>query len=66
MAYGLNPRLFVENGPALQASGVLARSSTNAFRAWRKLSPDGRLALVDKALARPANDNLADGYPAAL
>ena len=66
MAYGLNPQMFVENGPTIQAAGALARSSTMAFRAWRGLSEDGRLELVDKALSKPANDDLVDGLPIAL
>lgn len=61
MAYGLSPRLFVENGPAIHAAAVRSRSS-----AWRSLDPERRLALVSRALARPANENLADGYPVAL
>jgi hypothetical protein len=65
MAYGLNPRLFVENGPAIQAAGALAHSSSNAFRAWQRFDADRRLALVEKALEVPANDD-CDGYPLAL
>ena len=67
MAYGLNPQLFVENGPTIQAANALARSSAAAFRAWRSLSEDGRLQLVDMALSKPANDDdLVDGLPIAL
>ena len=64
MAYGLSPRLFVENGPAVTAAKVHARSSSDAFRAWSGLDPERRLALVERALARPAND--IDGLPVAL
>ena len=60
MAYGLNERLFVENGPAIQAAGVRARRTA----AWRALGNERRLALIDEALARPAND--IDGLPVAL
>ena len=65
MSYGLNPRLFVENGPAIHAAGALARSSSMAFRAWRGLDGERRLAAVEQAL-RPANDDGPDGYPLAL
>ena len=65
MTYGLNPQLFVEHGPTVQAAAVLARSSGTAFRAWKGLSRQARLELVEKALAAPAND-LIDEYPIAL
>ena len=65
MTYGLNPQLFVEHGPAVQAAGALARSSSTAFRAWKRLNEQARLALVETALAAPAND-LIDEYPIAL
>jgi hypothetical protein len=65
MTYGLNPRLFVENGPAVEARRASTRSSTAGFRAWRSLSENGRIALVDRALQAPAND-LIDAYPIAL
>ena len=64
MTYRLNPRLFVENGPTLLAAEAHARSSIDAFRAWSALNPDRRLALVESALRRPAND--IDGLPVAL
>ena len=57
MAYGLNPRLFVENGPAIQAAAAHARSSSDAYRAWAGLDADLRLALVEKALRPAANDS---------
>jgi hypothetical protein len=56
MAYGLSSRLFIENGPAVQAAGALGRSSAPAFRAWRKLDVERRLQLVDAALLPPSND----------
>lgn len=62
MAYGLNDRLFIENGPALHAAGVLARRRS----IWRALDAERRLALVNGALSRPANENLIDGLPVAL
>jgi len=64
MAYGLNPGLFLENGPAVQAANARAAHPASRFASWRKLSSDRRLALVDQALASPAND--LDAYPLAL
>jgi hypothetical protein len=43
MAYGLDPRLFLENGPANQAALVHARSSSDAYRAWSRLNSERRL-----------------------
>ena len=57
MAYGLNPRLFVENGPAVHAAAAHARSSSDAYRAWASLDAERRLALVEKALRPAANDS---------
>jgi len=65
MAYGLNPRLFIENGPAIQAADALARSSSIPFYAWQSFDHERRLALVETALKEPANDD-CDGYPIAL
>ena len=64
MAYGLNPRLFVENGPALTAAGAQGPRSSRVYRAWRGLNPERRLAVVETAV-KPAND-VIDGYPLAL
>jgi hypothetical protein len=64
MAYGFNPRLFVENGPAIRAAEAHARSSSDAFRAWGGLDADKRLALIETALRHPANDQC--GLPVAL
>jgi hypothetical protein len=66
MTYGLSPRLFVENGPAIRAAEAHLRSSSDTFRAWTGLDADRRLALVDKALGRPANDHGPDDLPIAL
>lgn len=66
MAYGLNPRLFIENGPAIHAAQAHARSSSDAFRAWGGLDADKRLALIEKALLRAANDDGSDDFPIAL
>ena len=65
MAYGLNPRLFLENGPAIHAAEAQARRSSGAFRAWRGLDAHKRIALIEKALRKPANDDQAD-LPVAL
>ena len=65
MAYGLNPRLFVENGPTLEAEKARQLRSTDSFRAWRRLNVDRRFELVEGALKAPANDFL-DTFPIAL
>lgn len=57
MAYGLDPRLFLENGPALQAAAAHSRSSSNAYRAWIRLDSERRIALVERALRPAANDS---------
>ena len=62
MAYGLDPRLFVEDGPAVQAERASQTHSTRAYHAWRDLGRDERLSLVERAL----NDNQIDGLPLAL
>lgn len=64
MTYGLNPRLFIENGPAVTAAELRTPRSSLVYRGWRGLDPDRRLAIVENAL-RPAND-VIDGYPLAL
>jgi len=56
MAYGLNPSLFIENGPAIQAAAAHARSSSDAYRAWAGLDAERRLDLIEKALRNAAND----------
>jgi hypothetical protein len=63
MAYGLNPRLFIENGPAIRAAEAHARSSSTAFRTWSHLDAKGRLQLIEMALDH-ANDS--DELPLAL
>jgi hypothetical protein len=66
MAYGLNSHLFIENGPAIHAAQAQARRSSDAFRAWGGLDADKRLALIEKALRKPANDDCGDHFPVAL
>ena len=65
MIYGLNPALFVEDGPAVHA-GSSQRSSARAFEAWRAMDQAQRLALIEKALDGAVNDNVGDGFPVAL
>jgi hypothetical protein len=65
MAYGFNPRLFIENGPAIHADQALGRSSSVPFHAWKSFDRERRLALVEQALRMPANDD-CDGLPVAL
>lgn len=64
MAYGLNRRLFVENGPAVTVAEAQSPRSSAVYRAWRASDPECRLALVERAL-KPAND-VIDEYPLAL
>jgi hypothetical protein len=66
MIYGLNPGLFVEDGPTIHAGEASRRSSARAFQAWQAMDEAQRLALVERTLAGAANENLSDGYPAAL
>ena len=66
MAYGFESRLFIGNGPALHAERAQYARSTRSARAWRELNERSRLALVEKALEKPANDDMPDGLPVAL
>ena len=65
MAYGLNPRLFIENGPTVEAERARQVRSSDGFRVWRELPRDRRFEVVDRALKAPAND-LIDRFPVAL
>jgi len=65
MTYGLNPELFVEDGPAVHSASVQSARNFARFRGWRKLDPNHRIEMVEQALTAPAND-LIDGYPIAL
>lgn len=65
MTYGLSPRLFVEDGPAVHAARSAAARRFARVGRWRKLDEDHRLKAVERALNPPAND-LIDGYPLAL
>jgi hypothetical protein len=62
MSYGLNPHVFIEDGPAVQVAEAKARHST--ARAWKVLDEARRLAIVERALAA-ANDCI-DDYPLAI
>jgi hypothetical protein len=64
MAYGLNPELFIENGPAVTAADGQSPRSSTIYRAWRNLDRERRFAIVERAL-KPANDFI-DEYPLAL
>jgi hypothetical protein len=66
MIYGLNAGLFVEDGPTVHAGKARRMSSARTFLAWQAMDEAQRLALVERTLAAPANENLSDGYPAAL
>lgn len=58
MAYGIDPLLFVEDGPAIQAAKAAAAHRSARFGRWRVLDSDHRLEAVEQALKTPANDRL--------
>ena len=66
MAYGFESRLFLGNGPAIHAERARFARSTQTARMWRGLNHASRLELVEKTLAKPANDDMPDGLPVAL
>jgi hypothetical protein len=66
MIYDLDARLYVEDGALVEADRASRRSSARAFQVWRAMDDAQRLALVECTLAAAANENLNDGYPAAL
>ena len=66
MAYGLESRMFLGNDPAISAGRARYARSSGSARAWRILNEANRLELVEKALERPANDDMPDGLPVAL
>lgn len=66
MAYGFKSRLFLEDGPAIRSERAGYARSAGAARAWRGLSEQTRLELIEKALDKPANDDMPDGLPVAL
>ena len=55
MAYGLNPRLYLENGPALEAAKAKARSSAVEYQSvWEALDREQRLVIIDRHLRKAA------------
>lgn len=67
MTYGQELGLFAGNGPLIQPVRRIApATSARNYAAWRNLDAERRLALVEIALATPANDDHEDGFPAAL
>ncbi len=51
MAYGVSPRLYVENGPAIEAAKAQVRSSATSYQSiWDALDAKQRLALVERQL----------------
>ena len=58
MTYAFQPHLYVEDGAAIQAALTRqALSTSTAYRTWRELDRERRLAAVEAALAT-ANDDL--------
>ena len=64
MAYGLEQQYFVETGPATTAAHSHSIATSASYRAWRRLSPERRLAAVERRLS--AVNDLTDGFPLAL
>lgn len=62
MAYGLDTRAFIEDGPVEQVKKLQSIRST--ARTWQALSSACRLAIVEQALSA-ANDGI-DAFPLAL
>ena len=55
MAYGLNPRLYLENGPAVEAGKARARSSAVEYQSvWEALGREQRMAIIDRQLRSAA------------
>jgi hypothetical protein len=54
MAYGFESRLFLDDGPEVRAGRARHARSASA---WRDLSEQSRLDLVEQALGKPANDD---------
>jgi hypothetical protein len=55
MAYGVNPRLYLENGPAVEAAKARARSSAADYQSvWDALGREQRMALVERQLRTAA------------
>ena len=55
MAYGLSPRLYLENGPAVEAAKAQARSSATEYQSvWDALGREQRMAIIDRQLRAAA------------
>ncbi|HEX8415371.1 MAG TPA: hypothetical protein VF637_16035 [Sphingomicrobium sp.] len=61
MTYAPDQRQFIVHR---QASASDRSRSSAAYRAWRTLAPDRRMALIERRLN--ASGDLADGFPLAL
>ena len=65
MAYGMEgSRAF--DASAINADRARFAQSARTAREWRELNAQSRLELIEKALSRPANDDMPDGLPVAL
>ena len=55
MAYGLNPRLYLENGPVIYADRAQKRSSATDYQSvWEALGREQRMAIVERQLRKAA------------
>ena len=55
MAYGVSPRLYLENGPAIEAAKAQARSSAASYQSmWEALEAKQRMAVIDRQLRTAA------------
>ena len=63
MTFGHSTRAFIEDGPVEQVEKLIQLRST--ARTWHALDAENRFALIERALAVPAND-IIDNFPLAL
>ena len=55
MAYGVSPRLYLENGPAIEAAKAQARSSATSYQSiWEALDAKQRMAIIERQLRTAA------------
>lgn len=55
MTYGVSPRLYLENGPAIEAAKAQARSSAANYQSiWDALDAKQRLTVIDRQLRTAA------------
>ncbi|HEX6218779.1 MAG TPA: hypothetical protein VFZ35_05855 [Sphingomicrobium sp.] len=66
MAYGIGGPLFLGSSPAIHAERAQFARSSRSARAWRALSEQSRLELIEKALENAANDDEPVNLPVAL